>query len=96
VDTINQKLGYLVRGSDPDAIDSIVPWSKATWGWTCCCTASTAAWWYSTTAATTTCPIDCVTGNKNVVNFGAHYNTERLRPFYKNFHMRPLFIMTSE
>src|SRR5690242_16530266 len=25
VETINQKLGYLVRGGDPDAIDSIVP-----------------------------------------------------------------------
>ena len=25
VDIINQKLGYLVRGGDPDAIDSIVP-----------------------------------------------------------------------
>src|SRR4029434_6723871 len=25
VDTVNQKLGYLVRCGDPDAIDSIVP-----------------------------------------------------------------------
>jgi len=25
IDTINQRLGYMVRGGDPDAIDSIVP-----------------------------------------------------------------------
>jgi len=25
-----------------------------------------------------------------------HYNTERLRPYYKSFQMQPLFIMASE
>jgi hypothetical protein len=27
---------------------------------------------------------------------GKYYNTERLRPHYKSFELKPLFIMTSE
>jgi hypothetical protein len=40
--------------------------------------------------------IDVVTASKKVVNVKEHYNTERLRPYYKSFEMKPLFIMTSE
>jgi len=31
VHIINQKLGYMVRGGEPDAIDSIVPMAYGTW-----------------------------------------------------------------
>jgi 6-phosphofructokinase 1 len=41
-------------------------------------------------------PIEVVTSKSKVVNVHAHYNTERLRPQYKSFAMKPLFIMTSE
>ncbi len=41
-------------------------------------------------------PIDCVTGSKKVVDVKQQYNAERLRPHYSSFHMKPLFIMTSE
>ena len=41
-------------------------------------------------------PIDAVTASKKVVNVREHYNTDRLRPYYKSFEMKPLFIMTSE
>jgi len=40
-------------------------------------------------------PIDVVTTLKKIVNVQEHYNTERLRPHYKSFEMKPLFIMTS-
>jgi len=33
---------------------------------------------------------------KKVVNLKEHYNTERLRPHFSSFEMKPLFIMTSE
>jgi 6-phosphofructokinase 1 len=36
-----------------------------------------------------------VTSTKKVVDVGRFYNTERLRPHYKSFEMKPLFIMTS-
>jgi 6-phosphofructokinase 1 len=41
-------------------------------------------------------PIDVVTSTKKVVNVKEHYNTERLRPHYRSFQLKPLFIMTSE
>ena len=41
-------------------------------------------------------PIDAVVASKKVVNIKEHYNLERLRPHYKSFEMKPLFIMTSE
>jgi 6-phosphofructokinase 1 len=39
-------------------------------------------------------PVDCVTGSKKRVNVQEHYNVERLRPFYKSFQTKPLFIVT--
>jgi 6-phosphofructokinase 1 len=41
-------------------------------------------------------PIDVVTSMKKVVNVKEQYNAERLRPHYKSFEMKPLFIMTSD
>jgi 6-phosphofructokinase 1 len=37
-----------------------------------------------------------VTGTKKRVNVHDHYDTERLRPQYKSFQMKPLFIMTGD
>jgi len=31
-----------------------------------------------------------------VVNVAEHYNINRLRPNFKSFHMKPLFIMTGD
>jgi 6-phosphofructokinase 1 len=41
-------------------------------------------------------PIDMVTSSKKVVHVKEHYNTERYRPHYRSFEMKPLFLMTSE
>jgi 6-phosphofructokinase 1 len=41
-------------------------------------------------------PIEVVTATKKVVNVKEHYNVDRLRPHYKSFEMKPLFIMTSD
>jgi 6-phosphofructokinase 1 len=41
-------------------------------------------------------PIDVVTASKKLVSVERHYNTERLRPYYKSFEMKPLFIMTGD
>ena len=37
-----------------------------------------------------------MTASKKVVNVKEQYNTDRLRPRYKSFEMKPLFIMTSD
>jgi 6-phosphofructokinase 1 len=41
-------------------------------------------------------PIDTLTASKKVVNVKEQYNIDCLRPHYKSFEMKPLFIMTSE
>ena len=41
-------------------------------------------------------PIEVIVASKKVVNIKDQYNTERLRPRYKSFEMKPLFIMTSD
>ncbi len=41
-------------------------------------------------------PIEVVTSTSKLVDVDRFYNTERLRPQYKSFEMKPLFIMTSE
>jgi 6-phosphofructokinase 1 len=41
-------------------------------------------------------PLDIVTSTKKLVDVNRYYDTERYRPKYENFEMKPLFIMTSE
>jgi 6-phosphofructokinase 1 len=40
--------------------------------------------------------IDTVAASKKFVNVKEQYNVERLRPQYKSFEKKPLFILTSE
>ena len=37
-----------------------------------------------------------VTATKKAISIKEYYSTERLRPVFKSFEMRPLFLMTSE
>ncbi len=41
-------------------------------------------------------PLDVVTATKKLVDVNRFYDTERYRPKYENFEMKPQFIMTSE
>ncbi|MGA3126883.1 MAG: 6-phosphofructokinase [Candidatus Korobacteraceae bacterium] len=96
VNVINQKLGYLVRGGDPDAIDSIVPMAYGNLALDLLLRRIHGRLVVLKNGRYDDMPIDCVTGSKKLVNVHDHYNIERLRPYYKSFHMKPLFIMTSE
>lgn len=93
IDVVNQRLGYLVRSGDPDALDSIVPMAfgnlaldfilKKQYGRL----VSIHKGFYDSV------PIESVTSEKKVVDVPKYYNTERLRPIY-DFDGAPLFIMT--
>lgn len=96
VNIINQKLGYLVRGGDPDAIDSIVPMAYGNLALDLILQGIHGRLVVLKNGRYDNVPIDVVTSKKKLVNVEKHYNTERLRPFYKSFEMQPLFIMTSE
>ena len=96
VGTINQKLGYLVRGGDPDSIDSIVPMAFGNIALDLIMNGVHGRLVVFRQGHYDNVPIEVVTSKSKVVNVHAHYNTERLRPQYKSFAMKPLFIMTSE
>ena len=96
VNVINQKLGYLVRCGDPDAIDSIVPMAYGTLALDLILQGVHGRLVGLKNGRYDNMPIDVVTSSKKLVNVKEHYNTERLRPYYKSFEMKPLFIMTSE
>jgi len=96
VNVINQKLGYLVRGGDPDAIDSIVPMAYGNLALDLILQGLHGRLVVLRNGRYDNMPIEVVTSYKKVVNVARHYNTERLRPHYKSFEMQPLFIMTGD
>src|ERR1700756_4166910 len=96
IECINQKLGYLVRCGDPDAIDSIVPMAYGNLALDLLLNKIHGRLVVLKNGRYDNMPIDTVTSTKKVVNIKEHYNTERLRPHYASFEMRPLFLMTSE
>ncbi|MFC2053674.1 6-phosphofructokinase [Chloroflexota bacterium] len=96
INTITQKLSYLTRGGDPDAIDSIVPMAYGNLALDLVMKGINGRLVCLRNGRYDNVPIDVVTSSKKIVNVKKYYNTERLRPYYKSFSMTPLFIMTSE
>jgi 6-phosphofructokinase 1 len=96
VNVINQKLGYMVRGGDPDAIDSIVPMAYGNLALDLILEGIHGRLVVLKNGRYDNMPIDVVTSSKKLVNLDKFYNTDRLRPKYESFEMKPLFIMTSE
>lgn len=96
VDTVNQKLAYLVRCGDPDAIDSIVPMAYGNLALDLILKKVHGRLVVLKNGRYDNIPIDIVTSRKKTVNVDRFYNTERLRPKFESFEMNPLFIMTSE
>jgi 6-phosphofructokinase len=96
INVINQKLGYMVRGGDPDAIDSIVPMAYGNLALDLLLKGIHGRLVVLRNGRYDNMPIDVVTSTKKVVNVKKYYNIERLRPHFHTFEMNPLFIMTSE
>jgi 6-phosphofructokinase 1 len=96
INIINQKLGYMVRGGEPDAIDSIVPMAFGNLALDLIRDRMHGRLVVLKNGRYDNVPIDMVTSTKKLVNVEKFYNTDRLRPNYESFEMKPLFIMTSE
>ena len=94
INVINQKLGYFVRGGDPDAIDSIVPMAYGNLALDLILKGIHGRLVILRNGRYDNAPVDVVTSSKKLIDVSKHYNTERLRPFYHSFEMKPLFIMT--
>ncbi len=96
INIITQKLGYMVRGGDPDAIDSIVPMAYGNLALDLILNGVHGRLVVLKNGRYDNVPINVVTSSKKLVNVDKFYNKERLRPNYASFEMKPLFIMTSD
>lgn len=96
INIINQKLGYMVRGGDPDAVDSIVPMAYGNLALDLILSGIHGRLVVLKNGRYDNVPLDVVTSSKKLVNVEKFYNTERLRPHFHTFQMQPLFIMTSD
>lgn len=96
VNVVNQRLGYLVRCGDPDAIDSIVPMAYGNLALDLVLNKKSGNLVCLKEGCYDSVPIEVIMEKKKVVDVEKYYNTERLRPKYKTFKGQPLFIMTSE
>src|SRR5438094_10507825 len=95
IDVVNQRLGYLVRSGDPDALDSIVPMAFGNLAVDLVAGGEDGLLGSIHRGFYDSVPIGIGTSEKKVVNVAKYYNTDRLRPIYK-FDGAPLFIMTSD
>jgi 6-phosphofructokinase 1 len=94
INIINQHLGYLVRGGDPDAIDSIVPMAYGNLALDLILKGIHGRLVVLRNGRYDNAPVDVVTSTKKLVDVKKHYNTDRLRPHFKSFEFQPLFIMS--
>jgi 6-phosphofructokinase 1 len=95
IDVVNQRLGYLVRAGDPDALDSIVPMAFGNLALQLVQNRQYGRLVSVHRGFYDSVPIESVTAEKKVVDVLKYYHTERLRPIYE-FDGAPLFIMTSD
>ena len=93
---MNQRLGYLVRCGDPDALDSIVPMAFGNLALDLVLEGTSGRLVSIRNGVYDTVSLEVVNGPHKVIDVYKYYNAERLRPNYKTFYQKPLFIMTSD
>jgi len=96
INVISQRLGYLVRCGDPDAIDSIVPMAYGNLALNLIMGRVSGRLVALKNGRYDNVPIEIVTSYKKVVDVEQYYNKDRLRPYFENFEAKPLFIMASD
>jgi len=96
VNVINQRLGYLVRCGDPDAMDSIVPMAFGNLAMDLILEGSSGRLVNIRNGRYDNVPIEVVTSRKKTLDTKKFYSRKRLRPTYERFEGAPVFIMTSD
>ena len=96
INVVSQRLGYLVRSGDPDALDSIVPMAFGNLALDLIDSGISGQLVSVHNGRYGNVPLDVIIGAKKVVDVDKFYDPERLRPKYKAFGGLPLFIMTSD
>jgi 6-phosphofructokinase 1 len=96
INVINQRLGYMVRSGDPDALDSIVPMAYGNHALDLILSGTHGRLVSIRSGVYDSVPIDLVMGAKKVVDVDKYYNMKRLRPNYRRFARQSLFVMTGD
>ena len=96
VNVVSQRLGYLVRSGDPDALDSIAPMAFGNLALDLITSGTSGRLISVRDGRYCSVPLETIIGTKKVVDVEKYYDTNRMRPKYKSFDGLPLFIMTSD
>jgi 6-phosphofructokinase 1 len=96
INVVNQRLGYLVRSGDPDALDSIVPMAFGNLALDLILSGRFGQLVSIHRGKYDSVPLERLSQEKKGVDVEKHYQTDRLRPIYQTFEGMPLFIMTSD
>lgn len=94
INVVNQRLGYMVRCGDPDALDSIVPMAYGTLALELVQKGTSGRLVCVRNGVYDNVPIDVIIGTKKVVDIEKYYRPERLRPKYRSFDRSPVFLMS--
>ena len=96
VNVVSQRLGYLVRSGNPDALDSIAPMAFGNLALDLVTSGKSGRLISVHDGRYRSVPMEAIIGTKKFVDVEKYYDTERMRPKYKAFNGLPLFIMTSD
>jgi len=96
VNIVSQRLGYLVRCGEPDALDSIVPMVYGNIAFDLVLQNKSGLLICIRNGCYDSVPISVVIGTKKLLDVEKHYDPDRLRPKYESLIKQPLFIMTSQ
>ena len=96
IHTINQRMSYMTRSGQPDAIDSIVPMAYGNLAIDLIMEGKSGRMVCLKNGRYDHVPFEVVTEYEKKINVERFYDTERYRPHYHNCMGMPHFIMTSD
>jgi 6-phosphofructokinase 1 len=96
VGIISQKLGYLVRGGDPDTIDSVVPMAYGNLALELVIKGIHGRMIVLKNGSYGNVPLDVAIKQHKRIDVRRFYNTDRLRPKYKSMEFQPMLVMTGD
>ena len=93
IDVLNQKLGYLVRCGEPDALDAIIPMAFGNIAFDLILEGKSGRMACLRKGEYDDIPLDVVTSHKKVVDIDTSYDRDRLRPLYSHFARKPFLLI---
>ena len=96
INYISQNLGYMVRGGNPDAMDSIVPMAYGNLALDLILKGIHGRLVILRNGRYDNAPLEVITESKKIIDIRTFYNTDRLRPQYNTIEQKPTFIITGQ